>query len=217
MTDIEQCRVKTIDDGLRVFVHPDFNSASRVLSIGSELQLGHVSDIDGHEWVEVELSDGEAAFAVGASARSHTNVPVPPRILVSAAASPGPICQPLPRYAWGAFVGALHGLFAIFYIVWAIIGDNDAVRGAYHGVPPPWQAKAVLGALCAATCVGILRYQRFGVVAFAISNVVGLALAVYTSERAGLSFAGSLPSFCITSVLNGVYFAKRWDSMGSGL
>src|SRR5579872_3331860 len=110
MSDLAGRMVKTVDNGLSVFSRPDVNSESRQLDAGSDLQLGAVSELDGREWVELILPDASPGFALGASIRSHTDLPieryVPPPIPPSTWQEP-----PLP-YRWGIFVGVVAGISA---------------------------------------------------------------------------------------------------------
>jgi hypothetical protein len=69
------CKVKTIDSTLQVFTDRNLNSVAHQLGKDLEIQLGATSECEGREWVEVESPEGPSGFALGASIRSHTNMP----------------------------------------------------------------------------------------------------------------------------------------------
>jgi hypothetical protein len=69
------CKVRTLDDALRVFQDHDLTSpVIGQLPKDVEIQLGGVLEIEGREWVEATLSDGTTGYLVSASARSHTEI-----------------------------------------------------------------------------------------------------------------------------------------------
>jgi hypothetical protein len=68
--------VKTSDDGFRIFCNRDLASQSWIAEKGGEVRLGGVSDFEGREWVEVILPDQSINFALGATVRGHTDIPI---------------------------------------------------------------------------------------------------------------------------------------------
>ena len=69
------CKVRTLDDGLRVFQDHDLNSpVIGQLPKDVEIQLGGVFEIEGREWVEASLLDGTTGYLVCASARNHAEI-----------------------------------------------------------------------------------------------------------------------------------------------
>ena len=64
--------VRTLDGEMILYKNCDLKSAIvGSLTSGIEIQLGSVSVVDGREWVEAALPNGDRCYALGPSVRSH--------------------------------------------------------------------------------------------------------------------------------------------------
>ena len=65
--------VKALDDHLIVYQECDLSSA--VIgrpATGTEIQIGAMSEIEGRQWFEAALPNGDKGYLLAANARSHT-------------------------------------------------------------------------------------------------------------------------------------------------
>lgn len=66
--------VTTLDGELKVYKSCDPKSATVGSPLrGTEIRLGSVEIVDGREWVEATLPNGDRGYALGPSLRSHSN------------------------------------------------------------------------------------------------------------------------------------------------
>lgn len=65
-------KVRTLDDALLVYQDRDLSSGvvARPPN-GTEVQLGSLSELDGREWLEAVLPNGDKGYVLGVSVRSH--------------------------------------------------------------------------------------------------------------------------------------------------
>ena len=65
--------VRAADDSLFIYQDCDFNSAIVGRPVkGTEIQLGAMSEIEGREWFEAALPNGDKGYVLAATTRSHT-------------------------------------------------------------------------------------------------------------------------------------------------
>lgn len=69
---LTQRLITTLDGGLTAFRSRDLSSElADPIQSGVKIQLGAVSMVEGREWVEATLPNGEICYMIGASLRSH--------------------------------------------------------------------------------------------------------------------------------------------------
>ena len=138
--------VKTLDNGLKVYMEPDLGSQIIAeLTEGAEVQLGACTISDGREWLEATVG-GALGYVLAPSARGHTTLrPPEPSLRESVPGlrpSAEPPAQPGARNVLGARLYAIgwlllmaFGICTMFYWVGALSAETTETLKVCLGGP----------------------------------------------------------------------------------
>jgi hypothetical protein len=159
--------VKTVDDLLQVFHGTDLESGVIYqIPCGAEVQLGAMTEVEGRDWIEVNLQDGIAGYVLGSGVRSHTAIAevASPDREQSAALDSGRVTRTGMEITYGHALRIAWFLFWRSYLVYIFFNFDTAKvlgRTIRSNLPDLWVALPLVSIIIVTLTLVILCLYRW--------------------------------------------------------